>query len=207
MPLAGGDGVAENLEKETDVSTLICSAGVLADMLGIKQTTVRHLASSGVMPRVSSGRYKMRDCVHNYVMQLRIQSKNPESGSTDQKPELRDMQAKHEAIKLQMSDMQLKLMQGKLHKSEDVEKVMTNMLASMRAKLLSLPSRVAPRVAETSDPTEVMTILQADIYDALHELSEYTPEMFYGEDLMLDDDGNLIMTDEAVSESDTEVNG
>lgn len=199
--------MAEHLEKETDVSTLICSAGVLADMLGIKQTTVRHLASSGVMPRVTNGRYKMRDCVHNYVMQLRIQSKNPESGSTDEKPELRDMQAKHEAIKLQMSDMQLKLMQGKLHKSEDVEKVMTNMLASMRAKLLSLPSRIAPRVAEASDPTEVMAILQADIYDALHELSEYTPEMFYGEDLMLDDDGNLIMTDEAVSESDTEVNG
>lgn len=199
--------MAEHLEKETDVSTLICSAGVLADMLGIKQTTVRHLASSGVMPRVSSGRYKMRDCVHNYVMQLRIQSKNPESGSTDEKPELRDMQAKHEAIKLQMSDMQLKLMQGKLHKSEDVEKVMTNMLASMRAKLLSLPSRVAPSIAGVSDPTEVVTILKDVIYDVLHELADYTPEMFYGEDLMLDDDGNLIVTDEAVSESDTEVNG
>lgn len=198
--------MAEHLEKETDVSTLICSAGVLADMLGIKQTTVRHLASSGVMPRVTNGRYKMRDCVHNYVMQLRIQSKNPESGSTDEKPELRDMQAKHEAVKLQMSEMQLKLMQGKLHRSEDVERVMTNMLASMRAKLLSLPSRVAPRVAETSDPTEVMTILQADIYDALRELAEYTPEMFYGDDLLLDDDGNLIETDESVSESDTEVN-
>ena len=145
--------------------------------------------------------------MHNYVMQLRIQSKNPESGSTGDKPELRDMQAKHEAIKLQMSDMQLKLMQGKLHKSEDVEKVMTNMLASMRAKLLSLPSRVAPRVADTSDTTEVMTILQADIYDALHELSEYTPEMCYGDDLMVDDDGNLIEADGSVSESDTEVNG
>lgn len=199
--------MAEHLEKETDVSALICSAGVLADMLGIKQTTVRHLASSGVMPRVTNGRYKMRDCVHNYVMQLRIQSKNPESGSADEKPELRDMQAKHEAVKLQMSEMQLKLMQGKLHKSEDVERVMTNMLASMRAKLLSLPSRVAPRVAEASDPTEVMTILQADIYDALHELAEYTPEMFYGDDLLLDDDGNLIETDESVSDSDTEVSG
>jgi len=197
--------MAEHLEKETDVSTLICSAGVLADMLGIKQTTVRHLASSGVMPRVRNGRYKMRDCVHNYVMQLRIQSKNPESSSTDEKPELRDMQAKHEAVKLQMSEMQLKLMQGKLHRSEDVERVMTNMFASMRAKLLSLPSRVAPRVAETSDPTEVMAILQADIYDALRELAEYTPEMFYGDDLLLDDDGNLIETDESVSESDTEV--
>ncbi len=199
--------MVENLEKETDVSTLICSAGVLADMLGIKQTTVRHLASSGVMPRVSSGRYKMRDCVHNYVMQLRIQSKNPESGSTNEKPELRDMQAKHEAVKLQMSEMQLKLMQGKLHKSEDVEKVMTNMLASMRAKLLSLPSRIAPSIAGVSDPAEVVTILKDVIYDVLHELADYTPEMFYGEDLMLDDDGNLIVTDEAVSESDTEVNG
>lgn len=197
--------MAEHLEKETDVSTLICSAGVLADMLGIKQTTVRHLASSGVMPRVTNGRYKMRDCVHNYVMQLRIQSKNQESCSTDEKPELRDMQAKHEAVRLQMSEMQLKLMQGKLHRSEDVERVMTNMFASMRAKLLSLPSRVAPRVAETSDPTEVMAILQADIYDALRELAEYTPEMFYGDDLLLDDDGNLIETDESVSESDTEV--
>lgn len=197
--------MAEHLEKETDVSTLICSAGVLADMLGIKQTTVRHLASSGVMPRVSSGRYKMRDCVHNYVMQLRIQSKTSDSGTTGDKPELRDMQAKHEAVKLQMSEMQLKLMQGKLHRSEDVERVMTNMLSSMRAKLLSLPSRVAPRVAEVSDPTEVMAILQADIYEALHELAEYTPEMFYGKDLILDDDGNLIDTDESVSESDTEV--
>ena len=117
------------------------------------------------------------------------------------------MQAKHEAIKLQMSDMQLKLMQGKLHKSEDVEKVMTNMLASMRAKLLSLPSRVAPSIAGVSDPAEVVTILKDVIYDVLHELADYTPEMFYGEDLMIDDDGNLIVTDEAVSESDTEVNG
>lgn len=197
--------MAGGLGKETDVSTLICSAGVLADMLGIKQTTVRHLASSGVMPRVSSGRYKMRDCVHNYVMQLRIQSRTPDSGADNEKPELREMQARHEAVKLQMSEMQLKLMKGKLHKSEDVERVMTAMLTSMRAKLLSLPSRVAPRVAQADDPEEVMAILQADMFDALHELTEYTPEMFYGADLMLDEDGNLIETDEAVSESDTEV--
>lgn len=198
--------MAEHLEKETDVSTLICSAGVLADMLGLKQTTVRHLASSGVLPRVSSGRYKMRDCVHNYVMQLRIQSKAPDAqAASGDKPELRDMQAKHEAVKLQMSQMQLKLMQGRLHKSEDVERVMTNMLASMRAKLLSLPSRVAPRLSDVSDPNEIMTILQADVYDALHELAEYTPEMFYGDDLLVDDDGNLIETDASVSESDTEV--
>ena len=52
-----------------------------------------------------------------------------------------------------------------------------------------------------------MTKLKDVIYDVLHELADYTPEMFYGEDLMLDDDGNLIVTDEAVSESDTEVNG
>ncbi|MCI7108044.1 MAG: hypothetical protein MR945_09205 [Agathobacter sp.] len=196
--------MAEKLEKENDVSMLICSAGVLADMLGIKETTVRHLASSGVMPRVSSGRYKLRDCVHNYVMQLRIQSKTVEQ-STDNKPELRDMQAKHEVVKLKMSELRLKQMEGKLHKSEDVERVMTNMLASMRAKLLSMPSRVAQRVAQCSDANEVMTIIQAELYDALHELSEYTPEMFYGDDLILDEDGNVIEDDSTVSESDTEV--
>lgn len=189
--------MAEKLEKENDVSMLICSAGVLADMLGIKETTVRHLASSGVMPRVSSGRYKLRDCVHNYVMQLRIQAKAPDTGSISDQPDLKDMQAKHEAVKLQMSELQLKLMRGKLHKSEDVERVMTSMLSSMRAKILSLPSRIAPRVAQVSDPNEIMTIIQMELYDALHELAEYTPEMFYGDELMVDDD---------VSDSDTEVN-
>ena len=198
--------MAEKLEKENDVSMLICSAGVLADMLGIKETTVRHLASSGVMPRVSSGRYKLRDCVHNYVMQLRIQAKAPDTGSISDQPDLKDMQAKHEAVKLQMSELQLKLMRGKLHKSEDVERVMTSMLSSMRAKILSLPSRIAPRVAQVSDPNEIMTIIQMELYDALHELAEYTPEMFYGDELMIDEDGNLIASDDDVSDSDTEVN-
>lgn len=194
--------MAENVKAEDDVSSFICSAGALADMLGIKATTVRHLAADGVMPRASSGRYKMRDCVHNYVAQLRMQSKAP-APVADGQPELRDMQARHEAVKFQMSELQLKLMQGRVHKSEDVERVMSSMLASLRAKLLSIPSRVAPRASQMNDTNEVMTLLQLEIYDALHELSEYTPEMFYGEELVVDDDGNLIESDDSVSESDT----
>lgn len=192
---------------EDDVSTIICSAGVLADMLGIKDTTVRHLASSGVMPRVSSGRYKMRDCVHNYVMQLRMQSKSTSQPSSSDLPELKDAQAKHEVIKTHIAEIRLDVMRGKVHKSEDVERVMTNMLASVRSKLLSIPSKVAPRVAAMNDAGEVMAFLQTEIYEALHELSEYSPEMFYGDDLALDEDGNPIELESTVSDSDTEVVG
>jgi hypothetical protein len=81
-------------------------------------------------------------------------------------------------------------MRGTMHFSEDVERVMNDMLSNFRAKVLALPSRVAPRLIGIDTIADIQEILQIETLEVLQELSEYNPSEFYSEEYVdvLDDE-------------------
>ncbi|MEQ6048487.1 hypothetical protein AB0Y38_05235 [Lysinibacillus capsici] len=82
-----------------------------------------------------------------------------------------------------------------MHKADEVETVLNHMVMSFRSKMLSLPSKVALLLASKDDPKVIEALLERDINQALIELAEYDPTMFFNEDsdeeveIMGDDDG------------------
>ncbi len=86
--------------------------------------------------------------------------------------------AKNEQIKREKAEIELAALRGEMHHAEDVETVLNDMLTAFRAKILSIPTKLAARVLGQTDIGVVQSMLTEELYEALAELSEYDPEAF-----------------------------
>ena len=67
-----------------------------------------------------------------------------------------------------------------MHRSEDVELVITNLVYLIRSMLIALPGRLAVDVAPVQTAAEASVIIRNEVYKILEELSkfQYDPEEF-----------------------------
>lgn len=167
-----------------DVS--IVNSITLGNIWGITDRRVRQLKEEGVISEVARGKYDLVDCTRKYCDYLR-QALNSNSGSKEVKLNYDTEKALHEKAKREKAELQLQIMRGEVHRSEDVERVMTDMLSRMRSKLLALPSKVAPFVIGYDNIAKIQAILSKNVEEALQELSEYDPELFVNDSVVQGD--------------------
>lgn len=171
-----------NNADDESVSVVTVNSAVMADIIGVTDRRVRGLAEEGILVRAAKGRYKMVESLKNYILALKI-AKNSDMQMPDSKTlDLDEEKAKHEVIKIQMSELKLRVMEGKLHKSEDVRAVMSDILVAFRSRLTNHPAKTAPVLAGMYDPGEIQTYLEKEMEDALKELRDYNPKEFYDDD-------------------------
>jgi hypothetical protein len=82
--------------------------------------------------------------------------------------------------KADMAALQLKELEGKMHRSEDVEAVMTDLVFTIRSTFMALPGRLAVDVVAAESAAEASEIIRAEVYRALEELAgyKYDPEEY-----------------------------
>lgn len=172
-----------------DMSSVTVSAQRMGDILGVGDRMVRYLAEEGVLKRNSHGKYLLVASVKNYILTLKISK--PTSAETEKNEgplSWEDEKAKHEKLKRQITDLKLQILKGRLHKSEDVERVVNDMLAKFKSKMEAMPAKLA-RKLEKKSKTQILEILQDEIRSALEELSEYNPSDYYSDDYIeIEDD-------------------
>ena len=164
------------------MDTITVSAKVLGEICGIGDRQIRNLAEEGIMCKNSHGKYLLLKSVKNYIITLKVAKagQNVES-DLDQELDLDTEKAKHEHVKLQIAEIKLAMIQGKAHKSEDVERVITDMFEKFRSKLQAMPAKLAKKL-EGKDRIDIQNILQSDINSALEELAAYNPEVYYSDE-------------------------
>lgn len=164
------------------MDTITVSAKVLGEICGIGDRQIRNLAEEGIMCKNSHGKYLLLKSVKNYIITLKVAKagQNVES-DLDQELDLDTEKAKHEHVKLQIAEIKLAMIQGKAHKSEDVERVITDMFEKFRSKLQAMPAKLAKKL-EGKDRIEIQNTLQCDINSALEELAAYNPEVYYSDE-------------------------
>ncbi|WP_410495806.1 hypothetical protein QTL86_19265 [Cellulosilyticum sp. ST5] len=182
--------MSKTTEKIGSIEGLTVSATVLGELLSVTDRRVRQLAEEGIFKRVSKGRYLLPDSIKTYINMLKMENDIAASGGSNNL-DLETEKAIHERIKRQQSEIKLALMRGEVHKSEDVEEVMTDMLASFRSKMMSLPSKLAPLLLNKSEATTVREVLTREILEVLMELKDYNPYDFYGEEYIEYDEGEV----------------
>ena len=64
-------------------------------------------------------------------------------------------------------------LRGKMHRSEDVEAMTSDLVFSIRAMMLALPGRLAIDLADMDKPAEVSERIKGEVYKILEELSKY----------------------------------
>lgn len=74
--------------------------------------------------------------------------------------------------KITMGRLDLEERQGKLVPIEAVSATWRNVVVLVRARILNLPSKLAPRLLGKRHAAEVETIIRADVYEALEDLAD-----------------------------------
>ena len=173
--------------KITNVDSLTVSAAVLGDIFGVSDRRIRQMAEEGIIVRVAKGRYNFQESVKNYILSLKLAVDTANQDNADGELNIEEEKALHERVKRHISELRLQTMKGELHKAEDVEKVMTDMLTSFKTRVMNIPSKVAP-VLESRDAGFIKDRLTAEVTEALNELKDYDPKAFYSDEYVEGED-------------------
>lgn len=161
----------------SDVQGIQLTAKAMGQLLGVTDRQVRYLADEGKIPKLANGSYELPYAMTTYISGLRA-AENQEKADIRKSGDLNDEKLLHERAKRKKAELQLGQMRGELHRGPIVEKVMTDMLSNLRAKLLSIPTKTAPLLIGRSGISELEGILEDAIIESLEELSDYDPSLF-----------------------------
>lgn len=164
-----------NLNDKTIVNTK-----VIAKMFSMTERNVRYLVEEGIIARVNHGRYDLIDTVSRYITFLKMSNSELDEGKVQESLEYEKWL--HEKAKREKAEIELSHLKKGMHKADEVEKVLNHMLMAFRSKMLSLPSKAALFLASKDDPKEVEALLERDINEALSELADYEPSLFFEEE-------------------------
>lgn len=153
----------EKITLETEVNT-----SELACILGVTGRRIRQLAEDGVLEKVSTGCFPLCKSVQAFIAVANQKAKPSKTEEDRAAAEVSLKQAK--AIK---AVLEAKELQGKMHRSEDVEAITGDLIIFMRDRLSALPGRLAVDVAEADNPAKVSEILRNEIYRVMEEMSHY----------------------------------
>ena len=146
---------------------------VLANCLGITPRRVQLLAKQGAVVKLRRGVYDLEKSVQSYITyKLESLEVSQEQKSLD------EIRADHERWKMRKTQLAVRLLEGKLHRAEDVERVWSQSAAAVRSRLLGIPVKAAPQVAGMEDAGEIQQVLQREVAEALNEIAGYDPADF-----------------------------
>ena len=146
----------------------------LAVILGLSERHIRRLANENVIKKNGQGKYLFLESVHGYLEYMELKN------GTD--IDLKDEKIKEETKKIkkdiELKSLRISELKSQLHSAENVKKVMNNMLANIRGKLLALSNKLAPSIIACDNLGEIQDIIHTNILVALDELSNYDAETF-----------------------------
>lgn len=178
---------------------LVVTSGVIAKMFGLSTRRIRQLAEEGIIDKLKNGSYELIPTVQKYILHLKTAAEVTKSDVIEKEDYWLE-KTLHERTKREIAELELAKMRGTMHKAEDVEAVMTDMLGRMRAKLLAMPSKMAPMLIARNEISVIQDMLEEEIFNILKELSDYEPGLFHGDEYIELDEGE----DEDSEEDDTD---
>lgn len=153
----------------------------LAEIVGKSERTLTTWQKNGMPIEVDGGRGSSNlyspAVVIDWMIQQEINRRIAEHGGGD--GDFYDYESErarlthHQANK---ADLEEQVLRGKLIPEETVERVWTDMIASFRAKMLSIPTKAAHQFLELEDLNHAQDLLKDHIHEALLEISDYEPE-------------------------------
>lgn len=158
---------------KANIAETVVSAVDLAGLLGISERRVRELRDRRVIPDNGRGRYELgvaipAYCAHQRAVAAGHRGEGEDGEVLDLTAE-RARKAKEEADRLEMQNAQ---MRGELLARADVDAAVIEDYSRVRARLLNIPSKVAPLVAAVTEPREAEGMVKRAINEALQELSD-----------------------------------
>ncbi len=141
----------------------IVDAAKLGRVLGISRATIANLATDGVLPRVNRGRFDLSAAVQAYLRHKLIQAQ----ASDITVRSLAAERSRLARLKADAVERDAKVESGELVPADTIEAAWLSVAGVVRARLLLLPTTVAPRIVAVKTPAEAQALLRKEINAAL----------------------------------------
>ena len=157
---------------------------VIARLFNKSARRIQQLTQDGVLPTIetpSGRRYDLLPTIKRYIAYLDELASNKQPQSMQDKQEKKlDAEIKYKEAKAGKAKLELDELKGKLHRSEDIEKLTTELVYAVRSMLLAMPGRVAMDLAAINTAPEVSNYMAKHVASLLDELAnhEYNPEAY-----------------------------
>ena len=149
---------------------------VIAKIFGVSTRRVEQLKTEGIIH--GSGKptkYDLLPTIQAYIKYLSDKANGREKKETDAQLETAKLDAEKriKVAKAEMAEMELKELQGKLHRAEDVESIMTDILLFLRSMLMAMPGKLAVDLSGTHTAPEQAERVKAEVHYILEQMVDY----------------------------------
>ena len=149
---------------------------VIAKIFGVSTRRVEQLKAEGII--VGQGKptkYDLLPTIQSYIRFLSDKANGREKKETMAQLEEDKLRAEAEIkqAKAKQAQMELKEMQSKMHRAEDVEAIFTDHVLFLRSMLIALPSKLAVDLAGTHTAPEQSARVAKEINFILNNLADY----------------------------------
>lgn len=157
----------------------------LAKIIGLSERHLQRLSQEGIIKKNDKGKYLLYQSIQNYINYLKEIENTPQ--------QLQEEKLKNEIEYLKTRDkkenIKIKILESDLHESNDVKRVMNNIIAGFKGQLQTLPYKLAPLLIGIDNLGELQEIILDNINNVLKELSEYDKSKFMkNKEYVIEDD-------------------
>ncbi|WP_445506712.1 hypothetical protein [Niallia sp. 03190] len=174
------------------------STSELGEILGLSTRRIQQLANDDAFVKLGRGQFDLKKSIKKYI-DYEVEKRTPVIDEEKLDPTAESALWTRERRK--KTELEVKIIQGDLHRSKDVERIMNDMLAAFRARILALPNKMAPQLIMLPDIQVIKDKLHQEVIEAMKELSNYDPNVFYD----YSTDKLFLEEDETESEKEKEV--
>ena len=179
----------EKLGTDTEVSV-----AELAALLGLSADRIYQLIRGGILQTVKRGRLLLADSLQRYIATINKEPVSDEDMKLEKVKQTAEATLKHSKAKI--AKLEAEELEGKMHRSEDVEAMTADLLYAVRGALIALPGRLAVDVAQAQTAAEASEVIRQEVNKVLKEISQYKYDPFkYEERVRKRMDWNSIMGD------------
>lgn len=166
-----------------DLKNEYCRVEEIARLFNKTTRRIQQLTQDGILSTESvkengrkARRYNLEKTIKAYLEHIENIAKGKEKKKTDKENESAKLAAevRYKEAKAEAMELQLKEQKAQLHRSEDVEKIVGDNIATLRSMLLALPGQLAVDTANTSNPMQTSEIIKKAVYRILSDLADYS---------------------------------
>jgi len=149
--------------------TAMWPASDMAALLDLTPRALSLLAAKGIIPKARGGIYPAAATVRAYLVYLRERANVGDTSFTAQRTRLTRSRA-------DIAEMEHSRLLGELLPANEVLAARTAVYSAIKQRLLSIPSKCAPRLLMLRTANEAKRVLEPEIHEALEDIANATIE-------------------------------
>lgn len=167
----------KNTELEEQQQTM--RVEVVSQLFSVSVRRVQQLTQDGVIKTVVvEGRkreYPFPEVVQKYIQYLQgIAYKHNRSSEKMDEVKLAELDLRRRKLEAQVLTVE-----GQVHTSSDVERVMGDMINSFKTRMRGIPAELADKLVKAPDRKTIVQIIEEEMDNVSLLLSDYNPDVFY----------------------------